>query len=140
VRDFTVKQVMDNQELSNVVKILGLEFGKQYTSIETLRYGSVMIMADQDIDGSHIKGLIINFFETFWPSLCRIHGFLKEFVTPIIRCKNNTETIDFFSQTDYELWKINATTDWKIKYYKGLGTSTHNEAKEYFSNLKKHQI
>ncbi len=62
VRDFTVKQVMDNQELANLVKILGLEFGKQYNTVESLRYGSVMIMADQDIDGSHIKGLIINFF------------------------------------------------------------------------------
>lgn len=68
---------MDNQELANVVKILGLQFGKEYHSVEDLRYGSVMIMADQDIDGSHIKGLIINFFETFWPSLCKIHGFLK---------------------------------------------------------------
>jgi DNA topoisomerase-2 len=76
-RDLTVKQVMDNQELANVVKILGLQFGKEYHSVEGLRYGSVMIMADQDIDGSHIKGLIINFFETFWPSLCKVHGFLK---------------------------------------------------------------
>lgn len=53
---------MDNQELSNIVKILGLQFGKQYRDSQSLRYGSVMIMADQDIDGSHIKGLIINFF------------------------------------------------------------------------------
>ena len=68
---------MDNDELSNIVKILGLSFGKEYHSTESLRYSSVMIMADQDIDGSHIKGLIINFFETFWPTLCKINGFLK---------------------------------------------------------------
>ena len=60
-----------------------------------------MIMADQDIDGSHIKGLILNFFHTFWPSLCKIKGFLKEFVTPIIRCKRGVEKVDFFSQKDY---------------------------------------
>jgi len=56
---------------------MGLAFGKEYSSTTSLRYSSVMIMADQDIDGSHIKGLVINFFETFWPSLCKIDGFLK---------------------------------------------------------------
>lgn len=70
VRDMTVKQVMDNFELSNVVKIMGLSFGKTYTTTNDLRYSSVMIMADQDTDGSHIKGLILNFFQYFWPSLC----------------------------------------------------------------------
>lgn len=72
VKSMTPKQVMDNNELSNIVKILGLTFGKEYASVKELRYGSVMIMADQDNDGSHIKALVINFFETFWPSLCRI--------------------------------------------------------------------
>lgn len=44
-----------------------------------------MIMADQDIDGSHIKGLIINFIHHFWPSLIKYKGFVKEFVTPLIK-------------------------------------------------------
>ncbi len=63
--------------------------GKQYNhrdDLNTLRYGSIMIMTDQDHDGSHIKGLLINFFHTYWPSLLtRNYGFLKEFVTPIIK-------------------------------------------------------
>jgi len=66
----TVKQVMENNELSSVVKIMGLTFGKVYKNTNDLRYASVLIMADQDNDGSHIKGLILNFFYTFWPSLC----------------------------------------------------------------------
>ncbi len=70
VRDMTYKQVMENFELANVVKIVGLNFGKKYTNTNDLRYSSVMIMADQDTDGSHIKGLLLNFFYTFWPSLC----------------------------------------------------------------------
>lgn len=77
VKTMTPKQVMENAELSNIVKILGLTFGKEYSDVSSLRYGSVMIMADQDNDGSHIKGLVINFLETFWPSLCRLEGFLK---------------------------------------------------------------
>ena len=44
-----------------------------------------MIMADQDTDGSHIKGLVINFIHTFWPSLFSMNGFLKQFITPILK-------------------------------------------------------
>ena len=77
VKSMTPKMVMDNLELSSIVKIMGLTFAKEYTSTSGLRYSSVMIMPDQDIDGSHIKGLVINLFEHFWPSLCKIDGFLK---------------------------------------------------------------
>jgi DNA topoisomerase-2 len=44
-----------------MIKIMGLYVGKVYTDINELRYGSIMIMTDQDHDGSHIKGLLINF-------------------------------------------------------------------------------
>ena len=89
-----------------------------------------MIMSDQDHDGSHIKGLVLNFFATFWPSLCKQDGFLKQFITPIIKCKKADQTLSFFNQVDYEKWKNqNNTSGWKIKYYKGLGTSTAAEAK-----------
>lgn len=97
VKMMTPKQVMENVELSHIVKIVGLTFGKEYTNTNGLRYGSVMIMADQDADGSHIKGLVINFFETFWPSLCRLTGFLKQFITPIIKCRKGNNSINFYS-------------------------------------------
>lgn len=46
-----------------------------------------MIMTDQDHDGSHIKGLIMNFLHTFYPSLLKLPGFLLEFITPIVKVK-----------------------------------------------------
>jgi DNA topoisomerase-2 len=90
VRDANLKQLTANEEIQNLIKIIGLQVGKKYENLEELRYGSVMIMTDQDTDGSHIKGLIINFIEHFWPDLFKFRGFLKEFVTPIIKVTHKT--------------------------------------------------
>jgi DNA topoisomerase-2 len=102
-----------------------------------------MIMADQDHDGSHIKGLIINFFHHYWPSLLNVRGFLQQFITPIVKATKGKQSKTFFTLPEYENWKESTGNDakgWRIKYYKGLGTSTSAEAKEYFSNLDSHEI
>ena len=52
-------KISNNDEIQNVLKILGLDPKKEYNDTSTLRYGHVMIMADQDFDGSHIKGNLI---------------------------------------------------------------------------------
>lgn len=91
VRDVSLKLMNDNDEVQNLIKIMGLQYGKKYSNKEdllTLRYGSIMIMTDQDHDGSHIKGLLINFIDCLWPDLLKHQGFLKEFVTPIIKVQN----------------------------------------------------
>ena len=92
-----------------------------------------MIMADQDHDGSHIKGLVINFIHHFWPDLLNIPGFLQQFITPIVKVTKGQRAKTFFTLPEYENWKEenNDAKGWKIKYYKGLGTSTAAEAKEY---------
>jgi DNA topoisomerase-2 len=78
--------MLENDEVSNLIKIMGLSLDKKYEDLNSLRYGSIMIMADQDHDGSHIKGLLINFLHHFWPSiLMKFSNFLQEFVTPIIK-------------------------------------------------------
>ena len=58
-----------------------------YESAKQLRYGHLMIMTDQDHDGSHIKGLIMNFFHHFYPTLLKVPGFLLEFITPIVKVR-----------------------------------------------------
>ncbi|KAG0442401.1 DNA topoisomerase 2 [Dictyocoela muelleri] len=140
VREATHKQIMENAEINNIKKILGLQHGKVYESVESLRYGHVIIMTDQDFDGSHIKGLLINMFDYFFPSLLKIPEFLQVFITPIVRATRNKQTVEFFTIPEYEQWKAqnNNAKGWHIKYYKGLGTSTSEDAKRYFSDLNKH--
>jgi len=139
VKDANLQKISDNNEITAIKKILGLEQNKKYTDVSQLRYGSIMIMTDQDHDGSHIKGLIFNIFQSMWHELYEINGFLTSMLTPIIKASNSRgEVIEFYNMTDYEKWSIAAPRNgWKIKYYKGLGTSNDQEAKEYFKNMKK---
>jgi len=141
VRGESTKKISENKEISEIKKILGLETGKKYSSIEDvnthLRYGKVLFMTDQDLDGSHIKGLGINLFQSEWPSLAAIPGFIGFMNTPILKAKKGTTELNFYSDGEYNAWKeINDTKGWKIKYYKGLGTSTGKEFREYFENKK----
>lgn len=132
-----MKKVATNEEIGNIKKIMGLETGKKYADTESLRYGKILILTDQDEDGSHIKGLIFTLFETMWPSLYKIDGFLNSMLTPIVKAKNKKETLEFFSLKDFEKFKKENESKVKkchVKYYKGLATSTPSEAKEYFRN------
>jgi DNA topoisomerase-2 len=84
---------------------MGLQIGKTYEDLKSLRYGSIMIMSDQDTDGSHIKGLIINFLHHFWPSLLKQQGgFVKCFITPIIKSTKGNDSNSFYCVQDFLEW------------------------------------
>lgn len=138
VKDISTDKKLKNQELTYIKQILGLETGKVYTDLKQLRYGRLMIMTDQDVDGSHIKGLLMNLFHTDWPSLLKL-GFLCCLMTPLLKASKGRETHNFYSASEFEEWKAglgdDGTRGWKIKYYKGLGTSTAAEGREYFEAM-----
>lgn len=138
VKDMTQKRINENEEIANIKKILGLESNKEYKDVSELRYGKIMIMTDSDVDGSHIKGLLFNVFQSMWPTLIKYDGFLNSMLTPIVKVKKGKTVKEFYCLTDYENWKKDLPNHqgWEIKYYKGLGTSTNKEAKEYFKNMK----
>lgn len=145
VRDATIDQISKNAEIQNIKTFLGLQHKKVYTDTKGLRYGHIMIMTDQDHDGSHIKGLLINFLQVQFPSLLKIPEFLVEFITPIIKVwkgdpKKPSQSRAFFTMPEYEAWKEAHRHErgWEHKYYKGLGTSDTDDAQRYFSDLDKH--
>jgi len=140
VRDVSADKFAKNEELTAIKKILGLEQSKVYKDLKSLRYGRVMVMADQDLDGSHIKGLLMNLFHAEWPALMQ-SGFICSLATPLLKATRRTEVRSFYSAAEFEAWKAGlggSTAGWHLKYYKGLGTSTDEEAKQWFENL--HEI
>jgi DNA topoisomerase-2 len=137
VRGASMVTISENKEISEIKKIIGLETGKTYETIQDvykqLRYSKIVFMTDQDLDGSHIKGLCINLFHSEWPSLVQIPDFLSFMNTPILKCKKGSHEIQFYSEQEFLEWKtMNSLQGWKTKYYKGLGTSTSKEFQEYF--------
>ncbi|KAI1437968.1 DNA topoisomerase [Xylaria sp. CBS 124048] len=148
VRDASIEQISKNQEIQNIKQFLGLKHKQNYTDTKGLRYGHLMIMADQDHDGTHIKGLLINFLQIQYPSLLKIPGFFQEFITPIVRVwqgsnpKKPLRSKAFYTQPEYEEWRAAHKAElhkWELKYYKGLGTSSNEDAQIYFNDLERHQ-
>lgn len=138
VRGENMKKINENKEIIEIKKILGLETGKKYTNTNSLRYGKVLFMTDQDLDGSHIKGLCLNLFSYLWPSLLELDDFIGYMNTPILKATKGSTILNFYHNGEYEIWKEKTQNGkgFKIKYYKGLGTSTSKEFKEYFKEKK----
>jgi len=136
VKDATMEKKTKNEELTRIKRILGLEHGKVYKDTKSLRYGKVMIMTDQDVDGSHIKGLLINLFHTEWPALLQLN-FLCCMMTPLLKVSKGTTILSFYSGSEYDAWlkTPESAGRWTTKYYKGLGTSTAAEARDYFVSM-----
>jgi DNA topoisomerase-2 len=139
VREASPTQILANEEIKNLKIILGLKQGEDYSTdakFNTLRYGHIIIFTDQDPDGSHIKGLFMNMIHTMWPSLIKRKGFIQCLNTPIVKAFKNKDVLTFYNLTDYEKWKAKPeASGYKVKYYKGLGTSTPQEAREYFVDI-----
>lgn len=135
VRDAPAAQISNNAEITNLKKILGLKNGVEYENTSSLRYGGIILLCDQDSDGSHIRGLLLNLFEVFWPSLLKL-GYVHTVYTPVVRATKGTTVKLFYNEHDYDVWKGSSSSrGFKIKYLKGLGSSTPAEAREYFKDI-----
>jgi DNA topoisomerase-2 len=146
-------KLQKNERLSSLVKVLGLDYEKTYSmdkkgneEFSTLRYVKITGAVDQDDDGKgNIFGLIINFFLLFWPDLAN-RGFITRFNTPIIRAypKNKKKFVEEFeSLKTYDQWLKtkynenieNVSSEFTLKYYKGLGSHKKLEVPQMFKNF-----
>uniref|UniRef100_A0A1I8EJA9 DNA topoisomerase 2 n=1 Tax=Wuchereria bancrofti TaxID=6293 RepID=A0A1I8EJA9_WUCBA len=121
VREGNHEQIMENAEVNALLKIIGLQYRLKYDKDEdmkTLRYGKIMVMTDQDQDGSHIKGLVVDFIHYNWPALVR-RNFIEEFITPIVKATKRREEISFFHYQNTE----SGLTIQKIGKHIGLNTT-----------------
>lgn len=127
-------RIIENKEIQQLKKALGLREGTNYLDegeFNTLRYGSLMIMADADPDGSHIKGLIMNFFNEFYPSLLQ-RGFIYDYRTKYLKGTYRGASVNFYTESEFDEWK-KVTPDWgkwTLDYFKGLGTSEDKDVEE----------
>lgn len=140
-RDTSKAKISENEEIKNLKKAMGLESGKDYGSDaerKSMRYGSIQIAADSDLDGCHICALVCNIFHSQWPALMRTPGFISSLRTPVVVGKKGKQTLPFYSLADFEEWRADArrSKGWTAVYYKGLGLINSAEAREYFGNPK----
>lgn len=131
-------KIEKNEEIKELKKMLGLvdcpdpkqkaTYYLDPNNFSRLRYGAIMIMADSDVDGKHIIGLILNFFHCRFPSLLA-RGFVLHYRTPTLRVTHGRTVLKFYLQSEYDAWKAQTPNyqSWHHKYYKGLGTSDDDE-------------
>jgi DNA topoisomerase-2 len=135
-RKATTTQILENDVVNDLVKFFGLDERLDYSeerNRKKLRYGQARIMADADVDGIHIKTLMINFFARYKGLL--ESGFVTARLTPVITMTKNKDRQKFFSMSEMEKWK-KRTPDWekwKPHYFKGLGSATPEMIKDSFS-------
>ena len=140
VREKDLSKIIANEEIKKIMIITGLKIGEKVTSLAQIRFGKIAFTTDADVDGAHISGLLLNFFTHFWPELLDL-GVLSVFRTPLVKVFMKDKTLEFFNEREFHTWEETEgkkIKTWKHKFYKGLGTSTSAEFKQYFENMDKH--
>ena len=155
VRNSTVAAISKNKEITTLLNILGLTYGQSYTSLDALNYKKLVIFSDQDPDGAHIGGLIVNIIHALFPSILLLDpAYVQRFPTPLVRVTEKGRGVVptvrcFYARAHFDEWwtkevepvgVASKAAKYVVKYYKGLGTSTSALAREYFSAYDEHLV
>lgn len=123
----TKKIVYENEEFNLLQAALNIEDG-----LDTLRYKNVVIATDADVDGMHIRLLLISFFLQFFPNLIR-KGHLYILKTPLFRVRNKTKTIYCYSEEEKAKASRSLGNNIEITRFKGLGEISPDEFKHFIA-------
>lgn len=153
VRTNGLAAVSKHERFIALKTILGLEYGKTYADAAQVaaevRYKRLVVMADQDSDGGHIVGLVLNWIEALWPTLLlAVPDFVQRFATPIvvarpIRGGTGTPPVRFLSLPQFQAWladQPDRKVKYKFQYYKGLAGHGEAAGRQYFADMENHVI
>ncbi len=124
----TKKIVYENEEFNLLQAALNIE-----NSMEDLRYNNIVIATDADVDGMHIRLLIITFFLQFYPELIK-NGHLYILQTPIFRVRNKEKTHYCYSEAEKNDIINSSKGKFEITRFKGLGEISPNEFKNFIGD------
>lgn len=124
----TKKIVYENEEFNLLQAALNIE-----ESIEDLRYNNIVIATDADVDGMHIRLLLITFFLQFFPDVIK-NGHLYVLETPLFRVRDKSKTIYCYSEQEKEAAIEELRGKPEITRFKGLGEISPNEFKYFIGD------
>lgn len=122
-----LEQLYKNEEMYNLMSALNIE-----DDLTNLRYGKVVLATDADVDGMHIRNLLITFFLTYFEGLV-LHGHLFILETPLFKVRNKEKTIYCYSEEEKNKASAELKKGIEITRFKGLGEISPNEFKQFIA-------
>lgn len=132
-------KALSSEEITNMITVIGTGIGEQFDQAK-IRYGKIIMMTDADVDGEHIKTLLLTFFFRFMPQLIE-HGHIYAAMPPLYRVRKGQK--DVYVYTDEELKKVTAelgVTEGGVTRFKGLGEMNSNQLWDTTMNPKTRKI
>lgn len=117
-----INQVLDNEEIRTIISALGTNIGSDF-NIANLKYGKVIIMADADQDGAHIRAILLTFFYRYMKELVN-EGHVYVAVAPLYKVYNKNKVRYVYDEKDYDNAVKEVGKDYSVQRYKGLGEMT----------------
>jgi DNA gyrase subunit B/topoisomerase-4 subunit B len=128
VHGMKLDQLYKNEEMFNLMSALNIE-----DDIDNLRYAKVILATDADVDGMHIRNLLLTFFLTYFESLV-VNGHLHILETPLFKVRNKEKTLYCYSEAERDKAIASLKKGVEITRFKGLGEISPQEFKQFIDH------